>query len=121
MSTVDGHGNPLDGAKSYRLRVPANVAARDFGHTSSTAPGHAHSLDTEEIRALSKDALQTNADGSVDIYLGPKPPEGRVTNWLATGSTNGFSPAPASTGPTETLTNKVWKLSDFEEAGIDRT
>ena len=29
-------------------------------------------------------AVQKNADGSVDIYIGPKPPTGKESNWIYT-------------------------------------
>ena len=28
--------------------------------------------------------VKKNADGSVDIYFGPKPPKGKESNWLPT-------------------------------------
>jgi hypothetical protein len=28
--------------------------------------------------------LQVNDDGSVDVYVGPKPPEGKESNWVQT-------------------------------------
>jgi hypothetical protein len=31
-----------------------------------------------------KEGLQQNADGSYDIYFGPKPPTGKESNWLQT-------------------------------------
>ena len=34
--------------------------------------------------AGSRDKPAQNADGSTDLYLGPKAPEGKTGNWLAT-------------------------------------
>ena len=60
--------------------------------------------------------LQKNADGSVDIYIGPKPPEGKQANWLPTDPTRRFDLMFRFYGPTPEVKNKTWKLPDIEEA-----
>jgi hypothetical protein len=39
---------------------------------------------------LSRDKPVQNADGSTNFYLGPKPPEGKAGNCLATGPGKGY-------------------------------
>ena len=79
-------GNPLEGGKTYRLHVPANVPVRQFWSVT------VYSLETSSfflnatrltLGSLDKD-LKKNADGTVDIYFGPKPPAGQESNWLYT-------------------------------------
>ena len=36
------------------------------------------------ISSISKDSLQVNADGSVDLYFAPSAPEGQESNWIPT-------------------------------------
>ena len=57
--------------------------------------------------------MKKEADGSVDIYVGPQAPQGLENNWIPT---SGKRPLPAMRfyGPTEELNNKTFKLNDFE-------
>jgi hypothetical protein len=70
---------------------------------------------TPKFGLSSKDALQINADGSVDLYLAPKPPMGKASNWLATRADERFFACARFYGPTEALAIKTWTLGDFEE------
>jgi hypothetical protein len=115
FGTVDGQNRPLDGAKNYRLHVPANVPVRDFWSLILYSTRTRSYLDTEKFGLSSKDALQINADGSVDLYLSPKAPVGKESNWLATRADERILPCFRFYGPTEALANKTWKLDDFEE------
>jgi hypothetical protein len=115
MSTTDGEGRPLDGAKSYCLHVPANAPAKDFWSVILYSTRTLSYLDTEKFGLSSKDALQVNADGSMDLYLAPSPPAGKASNWLATRADERFFACARFYGPTEALANKTWTLSDMEE------
>jgi hypothetical protein len=115
MSTVDEHGNPLDGAKSYRLHVPANAPVKDFWSVILYSTRTRPFLDTEKFGLSSKDALQVNADGSTDLYLAPQPPPGKAANWMATRADERFFACALFYGPTEALAKKTWTLGDFEE------
>ena len=54
--------------------------------------------------------MQKNADGSVDIYIGPEPPAGKETNWIPTASGRGSFPYFRLYGPEKTFFEKTWKL-----------
>jgi hypothetical protein len=60
--------------------------------------------------------LKKNADGSVDIYIGAKPPDGMSANWLPTDPARRFDLMFRFYGSTPELFNKTWKLPDVEEA-----
>jgi hypothetical protein len=62
----------------------------------------------------SRDKPVQNADGSTDLYLGPKAPSGKAGNWLATVPGKGYFAILRLYGPTETAINKSWKPGDFE-------
>ena len=62
----------------------------------------------------SRDKPAQNVDGSTDIYLGPKAPEGKASNWLTTVPGRGFFVILRLYGPTEAAINKSWKAGDFE-------
>jgi len=58
--------------------------------------------------------ISGNADGSTDLFLGPKAPEGREKNWLATVPGRGYFAILRLYGPTEAALAKTWKPGDFE-------
>ena len=90
----DKDGNRLDGGKAYRLHVPANVPAAAFWSLTiyDTATRSMIQNASNDAAVSSYDKLKTNADGSVDLYFGPRRP---VRSWRATGSRR--FPARAST------------------------
>ena len=112
----DHSGKPLEGGSNYRLRVPANVPVSEFWSIT------VYSLKTSSfflnssrltLSSLDKD-LRKNADGSVDIYIGPKPPAGQESNWLYTPAGQKWFPWFRVYGPEKAIMDKSWKLPDFE-------
>ncbi|HZL75590.1 MAG TPA: DUF1214 domain-containing protein, partial [Propionibacteriaceae bacterium] len=76
-----------------------------------------HTLITDVERAgrsSQSPGLQTNADGSVDLYFGPTPPAGRESNWVPTDPQGRFEVLFRFYGPTPALFDKSWKLTDIE-------
>lgn len=57
--------------------------------------------------------IQKNADGSIDIYIGPKPPAGR--NWIPTASGRCWFPYFRLSGPEKAFFEKTWKLPEIEK------
>ena len=112
----DSKGSPLQGGSRYRLHVPANVPVREFWSVT------VYSLKTLSfflnstrltLGSLDKD-LRRNADGSVDIYFGPKPPAGQAANWLYTPVGENWFPWFRVYGPEKAILDKSWKLPDIE-------
>ena len=62
----------------------------------------------------SYDKLKTNADGSIDLYFGPKAPAGLESNWIETVPGKGFYPMFRFYSPTAGLFDGTWKLPDVE-------
>jgi hypothetical protein len=58
--------------------------------------------------------LHKNADGSVDLYIGPKAPPGQEANWLYTPAGKGWWPWFRLYGPEQVFFDKTWKLPDIE-------
>jgi len=116
MATKDKEGQPLKGNTTYRLNVPAGVPVRQYW--SVTAYDRAtHGLIRDVNRASRSSQipdLQKNADGSVDVYFGPKPPEGKESNWVPTKADGGFEALFRFYGPEKSLFEKNWKLPDIE-------
>ena len=114
----DKDGNYFDGGKKYRMRVPANAPAEQFWSLT---------LYDTETRAMIQnpgndsarsglDKLKTNADGSIDLYFGPKAsaPAGLEANWIETFPGKGFYPMFRIYYPKAGLFDGSWKLPDIE-------
>jgi hypothetical protein len=74
----DHSGKPLDGGNNYRLHVPAEVPVREFwSATVYSLKTSSFFLNATRLTVSSLDKeLRKNADGTVNIYFGPKPPAG---------------------------------------------
>ena len=117
INISDRAGKPLDGKKTYRLTVPPNAPIEQYW--SATAyDRETHAL----IRGVSRPSLasndtsvQKNADGSVDIYFGPKSPAGMESNWVPTDPKRQFELLFRLYGPEKELFEKKWQLPDVEK------
>jgi hypothetical protein len=116
MTIKDKDGLNFDGSKSYRLTVPANAPVNQYW--SATVYDRAtHGLIrdmTRSGRGSQSQGLQKNADGSADIYFGPKAPAGKDPNWVPTNPSGQFEVLFRFYGPEKPLFDKTWKLPDIE-------
>jgi hypothetical protein len=86
MTIKDADGNPFNGAQSYRLTVPAKAPVTLYW-SATIYDRQTHTLIANTFRssrASNAEGLQANSDGSVDIHIGPHPPEGGESNWIPT-------------------------------------
>jgi len=117
MTLKDKEGQNLDGGKSYRLAVPPNAPVSQYW--SATVYDRAtHGLIrnmTRSGRGSQSPGLQKNADGSVDIYFGPKAPAGKDSNWVPTNPSGQFEVLFRLYGPEKAFADKTWKLPDIEQ------
>ncbi|MFY9840589.1 MAG: DUF1254 domain-containing protein [Xanthobacteraceae bacterium] len=113
----DGSGNRLRGENTYRLRVPANVPVREFwaltAYDLETAALFRNS-DRPTLDSLDE-KMRKNADGSVDLYIGPKAPAGQDSNWIYTPPAKMWFPWFRLYGPEKAVLDKTWKLPDIEQ------
>jgi len=114
---VDASGQPLEGQNTYRLHVPANAPVREFWalavYSKDTAALFLNS-NRPTVSSFDK-GLRKNADGSVDLYIGPKAPAGQEVNWVYTPPGKAWWPWFRFYEPTEALFNKTWKLPNIEK------
>jgi hypothetical protein len=116
IAYFDSNGQLLGGENNYRLHVPPNVPAQQFWALT------VYDLDTcafiremPRVEVTSYDQqLRKNDDGSMDIYIGPKPLEGKEANWIPTGTARRWFPVFRFYGPEKPLFEKTWKLPDVE-------
>jgi hypothetical protein len=115
-ATRDAAGAHLDGSKSYRLVLPADIPARDF-------------WSVVVYDALSRSMLRTpqkfptvsaytspdeNEDGSTTILIGPRPIR-RQRNWIQTIAGRGWFAQLRLYGPLEPFFAHTWKPGDITE------
>jgi hypothetical protein len=113
----DKDGNWLEGGNNYKLRVPPNVPARDFWSVV------VYDLETAAwIREMSKVGIDSNRkdlvknkDGSVDIYFGPKAPQGKEGNWIPTAPGRKFMLLFRFYGPEPAVFDGSFELNDVEK------
>lgn len=118
MSIFDHAGATLNGGNLYRLKVPAKAPVKQYW-SATLYDREAHTLIRDQQRASRSSqsaGLQSNPDGSVDLYFGPKAPLGKEANWVPTNPKRGFEVLFRVYGPEKAFFDKVWKLSDIEQA-----
>ena len=118
MTIVDKKGQPLHGGATYRLNVPANAPVRLYwSATAYDRATHALIRDSSwSSRSSHTPGLAKNADGSVDVYFGPKAPTGKDSNWVPTNPSGQFEVLFRLYGPEKPFFDKLWQLPDIEEA-----
>jgi hypothetical protein len=117
IAFTDNTNMPLSGEANYRLRLPANIPAANFWsvtlYDAENASGLANSQPFPSLGSRDKPAQ--NADGSTDLYLGYKAPDGKASNWLATVPGKGYFAILRLYSPTEPAIDKSWKPGDIEK------
>jgi hypothetical protein len=116
INIKDKNGEDFDGAKTYRLHVPADAPVEQYWSlTAYDRETHALIKNVNRAsRASNNKDAQKNADGSVDLYIGAKPPTGEETNWIPADPKRKFELMFRLYAPTEALFQKTWKLPDVE-------
>jgi hypothetical protein len=116
MTAKDKDGNYLDGSKNYKLNIPANAPAKDFWSVVVYDPQTRSELQTSQpypSKNNKRDELGYNADGSVDLYFGPNPPDGLEKNWTQTVPDKGWFVLLRLYGPLESWFDKTWRPGEF--------
>lgn len=113
----DANGQPLDGGKSYRLRMPANVPVKDFWSVILYSDQTRSMIQTDQrfpsVSSQTK-GLQVNPDGSIDIYFGPKAPPGKETNWVQTVPGRGWNTVLRMYGALQPWFDQTWRPGEIE-------
>jgi hypothetical protein len=113
----DKDGRPFEGGQTYRLSVPANPPMKQYW-SATVYDRQTHALVRNmprASRASNSTEVQKNADGSVDIYFGPKAPAGKDSNWVPTDPQRRFEVMFRLYGPEKALFDKTWQLPDIEK------
>ena len=117
MGMVDSEGIPLDGSKTYKLNMPANIPVKDFWALTMYDTQTRCQLQTDQqFPTLDsyKKGMKTNADGSIDVYFSAKPPQGQESNWLQTIPGKSWFVALRMYGPLQSWLDQTWRPSEIE-------
>ena len=113
----DKDGDPLNGAETYCLHVPPKPPVRQYW-SAVLYDFATHALIRDmpyASRSSQSPGLQTNTDGSVDIYFAPKAPDGEESNWIPTDAKGRFEALFRFYGPDKPLFDHTWVLPDIEK------
>lgn len=116
LASEDSEGNPFDGAKSYKLTLPASVPAKDFW-SMVVYDNQTRSMlqsDQQFPSLNSNRGVQQNKDGTTDIYFGPDVPTGKESNWIQTVPGKGWTTILRLYGPLEPWFDKTWRPGEIE-------
>ena len=118
---TDSRAQPLSGDSNYRLNLPANIPAANFWSVTLYEAENASGLaNGQPFPSLgSRDKPAQNADGSTDLYLGPKAPEGKASNWLATVPGKGYFAILRLYGPTEAAIEQELEAGRHRESRVE--
>jgi hypothetical protein len=105
----------LDGARTYRLRLPPRIPAKHFWSVVAYDADSRSLLRSEQpfpsVSSYTDPAVQ--ADGSIDVWFGPeRPATGR--NWIQTVPGKGWFVLLRFYGPLEPFFEGSWKPGDIE-------
>jgi hypothetical protein len=116
MAFLDSRKQPLDGAKTYKLHLPPNVPINNFWAVTLYDTQTRSQLQTSNpLPTLGSQTkgVKKNADGSYDIYFGPKPPPGKKSNWLETDPEKAWFTILRMYGPLKPWIDKSWRPSEI--------
>ena len=113
---TDRNGDWLDGARDYTIHIPADPPAKLFWSFTVYDADTRCLINNNQQRGDrgSRDHdLATNDDGSVDLYFGPTPPQGKETNWVQTIPGRHWFSYFRFYGPLQPYFDRSWKLGDI--------
>lgn len=117
LAALDSNKQALDGSKTYKLTLPANVPVKDFWALTMYDTQTRSQLQTDQqypTLGSQTEGVKKNADGSYDIYFAPKAPKGKEGNWLQTIPGKSWWVALRMYGPGQAWIDKTWRPSEIE-------
>ncbi|MCB1489714.1 MAG: DUF1254 domain-containing protein, partial [Bauldia sp.] len=115
-AALDSNGDPFDGGKTYKLHLPPNIPVKDFWSTIVYDTQTRSMLQTDQqFPSVSSqdEGVKVNDDGSVDVFFGPKAPEGMEHNWVQTIPGKGWFMILRLYGPLEPWFDGTWRPGEI--------
>lgn len=120
ICAVDSDKNYFDGGKTYKCTLPPKIPENNFWSFTVYDNQTRSMLRTPQrfprtgSQSYPSPAAVHNADASVDIYFGPKAPEGKESNWIQTVSGKGWFTILRLYSPMQPFFDKSWKVGEIE-------
>ena len=121
IANVDTAGEPFDGAKTYRLRLPKDIPAARFWSLTLYDNQTRSMLQTPQLypRAGSQEypspAAEAESDGSTVVYFSPaRPDDVAPGNWIQTDPDKGWFTVLRCYSPTQPFFDKTWRAGEIE-------
>jgi hypothetical protein len=117
IATRDSNGEYLAGDRSYRLTLPADIPESRFWSVILYDRQTRSMLQTDQpypSLGSQSGTVETNPDGTTDIYFGPVAPEGKEANWLHTLPGKGWWTVLRLYNPLQPFFDKSWRPSEIE-------
>jgi hypothetical protein len=116
-TALDAEKRSFDGAKIYKLHLPPHIPVKTFWSVIVYDTQTRSMLQTDRrfpsVSSQQKD-LQVNTDGSVDVWFGPKAPDGKESNWVQTVPGKSWFMILRLYGPLEPWFKQTWRPDDIE-------
>jgi len=111
-----GGGERLNGANTYRLRVPPGVPTTQFWAVDVYDASTGAFIRESPVVGLDsyKQDLISNDDGSIDVYFAAEAPRSHETNWIPTRDGDPFFVMFRIYGPEKRAVDGSWILDDIE-------
>ncbi len=111
IAFLDADKNHFDGAKEYKLHIPANVPVNDFWAVTLYDSQTRSLLQTDQqfpTIGSQTEGFKQNEDGSYDLFFSPNAPVGYENNWLQTISGKSWFVILRVYGPLKPWIEKAW-------------
>ena len=117
MTGKDKTGQFLDGGKNYKLSLPKDVPAEHFWSVIAynSEDGAWYKNQPKAGVASSDKGVKVNADGTIDIFFGPKAKAGQEANSVPTTPDTNYWLYFRFYGPKPAVFTKTWQLPDLVE------
>jgi hypothetical protein len=116
--SVDENGAPLYGSKQYKIHLPAEIPVKEFWSLLVYDCKTNLLIKTLQLWPSinsNMNDLSYCEDGSIDIYFGPKVPEGKEKNWIQTLPRKKWRIVLNLYDPTESWINNIWRPGNVEQ------
>jgi hypothetical protein len=115
MTAKDSDDNGLEASRTYKINVPANPPINDFWSIIAYGTVSRTFMNSERFTVSSNDeGVTVNADGSIDLYLSPRPVKGFEVNTVIINPKEDYFLMFRFYGAKPELWDRKWKLGDPE-------
>ena len=117
IAYVDSGRQPFDGAKTYKLNIPADPPVGNFWAITVYDTQTRSMLQSNQKYPTvggNTEGLKKNRNGSYTIYFGPKAPKGYENNWIETISGKSWFVALRMYSPLKPWIDQTWRPGEIE-------